>query len=77
VPASQGDTTTRDHPARPEAYVIHCAAVAAANERHGDLLDDLTIAVQILQRDLADTGERISLDAFLHAQGYDEAEFEH
>lgn len=65
--APDNATRTSDYPIRDEAR----EALAAALER----VDDLAIALQVRARDAADSGERIELDDFIRAQGYDPAEF--
>ncbi len=53
----------------PEAVVLLSHFVERAAARHAELLDDLTIAVQVVTRDQADSGERILLDDFIREQG--------
>lgn len=41
-----------------------------------DWLDDLSIAREVRKRDRSDTGERMTLDELIRAQGYDPADFQ-
>jgi len=40
-----------------------------------DLLDDLTMALEIRRRDRADDGSRLSLDELIRGQGLDPSDF--
>jgi hypothetical protein len=49
------------------------ASVVAATDP--EPLDDLLVAVEVSLRNATDSGERISLDAFITELGYDPADF--
>jgi antitoxin StbD len=41
-----------------------------------DLLDDLTIALEVRKRDRADQGERLTLEELIREQGFEPADFD-
>ena len=43
--------------------------------QQSNLADDLTIAVEVVERDARDTGERIRLEDFMRQEGYEPSEF--
>ena len=63
---------TSDYDISEDARAAYAAAVVDALE----LVDDLTIALEIKRRAVSDEGERTELYDFIREQGYDPADFE-
>lgn len=71
VPIRASDSLTSDMPVRPAAEHIYACRVREANRARAYMFDDLVISLQIAHRDRVDGGERMDVEDFLQAEGFE------
>jgi hypothetical protein len=71
VPIRASDSLTSDQPVRPTAARIYARRIREADRTRAYMFDDLVISLQIANRDRADSGERLDVDDFLRAEGFE------